>query len=123
MPSGGLTKAQTQERYQRIAELTRQGQSAAQIADELKITQRTVVRARVAMGVAQPPPRYFTDEERAQIEAMLEDGCSVLEIARTLGRHPANLWRQYPGRGWTREEGARFGSLVWQTRLRRGIEI
>lgn len=118
-----MTRKQSEERRQRIVELTRQGRSAAQIADELKINARTVVRVRVERGVAQSGPQRFTADELAQVEAMLDDGCSITEAARTIGRSPCRLWEIYRGRGWTAIEAAQYAALRFEMRRKRGIDI
>lgn len=92
------------ERWARVAELTRQGLSAAVIAEMLHVTARTVARDRVDMGIAQPGPRYMTSEELEAARVMLEDGCSYGEVVRTLGRTYETLKRHLPGYGWTMED-------------------
>lgn len=123
MPNGGLTKAQTQVRRQRIVELTQAGWSAAEIAHECKTTTRTVERTRVRMGVAQPPPRRLTADEVARIEVMLADGASIADVARSIGRSIDYLQRRFRGRGWTRSQAGQFAVLCRDMRLRRGIQI
>lgn len=123
MPNGGLTKVQTEARRQRIVELTQLGWSAAEIAHECKTTARTVERTRVKMGVAQPPPRRLTADEVARIEAMLADGASITDVARSVGRSIDYLQRRFRGRGWTRSQAGQFAALRWQMRSRLGIDI
>jgi IS30 family transposase len=80
-----------------VRRMTEEGYTASQIAVELGITKRTVQRYRQNLGISQPPPVPYSAEERARIRAMLEDGVSVPEIARTIGRSPDVIWRQYRG--------------------------
>lgn len=100
------TPAALEERRDRIAALTRQGWSAAAIARELGVTVRTVVRAREHRDCRVYVPRRFTADEIAQVEAMLDDGCSYTEVARTLGRNVTVVLQRWPGRGWTKAQAA-----------------
>lgn len=84
---------------ERIVELTRAGWTAQQIADALRITSRTVARARVRRGVAKPPTPPLTDDEIQRAELLLDDGASCAEVARTLGRCPGAIRKRFPGRG------------------------
>lgn len=101
-----------------VARLTRQGWGAQRIAEKLGCTPRTVVRARGRTGVAQPPCRHFTAEEHSTIESMLEDGCSLHEIERTIGRNHGALAShpRYRGRGWTKQQVAEYASILRKLR-------
>lgn len=98
----------TEERIRRVGELTRQGMSLAQIADILKITTRTVIRDRDKAGVKSPPPQHLADEEIATVERLLDDGASLTEAARSIGRRENALHnnKRFRGRGWTKEQVA-----------------
>lgn len=80
-----------------VGRLTGLGYSACDIATQLGITERTVRRHRVALGIAQEPARRLSTEERVRINEMLDDGVPIAEIARTIGRHPDGLWKRYRG--------------------------
>lgn len=80
-----------------VERMTREGFTARQISEELGITRRTVQRNRTAAGVAQPRGRPFDSVEHERILEMLEDGVSIPEIARTIGRSRDVLWRRYKG--------------------------
>jgi transposase len=86
------------ERNERIAALTRARWSAAQIAAELGVTTRTVQRARGRRGVARPATRPMNEIEMRRAAAMLDDGASYGEVARTLGRSLITIRRWFPGR-------------------------
>ncbi|URM86147.1 helix-turn-helix DNA-binding protein [Gordonia phage BiggityBass] len=88
------------ERAERVARLTRQGLSAADIAAQLRVTVRTVVRDRQRTGVCGKLPPRLSDEKLAQARQLLADGASYREAARTVGCDPANLRRRLPGYGW-----------------------
>jgi len=94
-----------------VAKLTRQGWSAQQIADELNVTTRTVVRSRKRSGILGSPPQWMTDEELAIAERMLDDGASLTEVARTLDRHPTSIWKRFRGRGWTPAQTGQHNAL------------
>lgn len=91
----------------RIIELTRQGRTAPQIADELKRSARTVQRVRTAAGILMKPPiPPMTCEEIAWAQALLDDGASYNEVARTLNRHMKTIAERFKGRSkWTPRDG------------------
>ncbi|QNL30175.1 helix-turn-helix DNA binding protein [Gordonia phage Mariokart] len=84
---------------ERTVELTRAGYTAAQIAEELRITVRSVTRYRNRAGISQPTKRHPPETwERAQ--RLLADGASYRETAMTVGVDPTHLRLKYPGFGW-----------------------
>jgi DNA invertase Pin-like site-specific DNA recombinase len=91
-------------RCERVAEWTRAGVAAADIAARLKISKRSVMRYRHRAGVSQPPLPPLTAEQVARAQQLLDDGCSIAETARTIGCSETAIARRYPGRGWTREQ-------------------
>lgn len=52
----------------------------------------------------------MSDEDRAL--ALLDDGASYTETARTLGRSRKWVSKHFPGRGWTHREGGAYGYMV-----------
>lgn len=54
------------------------------------------------------PARQLTEEERARIQAFIDDECPVDEIARTLGITRAQIVREFPG---YRASGATVGQI------------
>lgn len=102
-----------EERRARVAELTKRGMSASLIADILKVTDRTVVRDRKVAGISQPGPRLLTPEEVEVVERLLDDGASLTEAARTIGRNRASLHHnnRFKGRAWTRQQVADYAAL------------
>lgn len=104
-------------RDERIAELTRRGYTAAQIAGLVGVTPRSVTRARRRTGISRPVGRRATPGEKQRAADMLADGASYCEVARTLGRslrvvtawHPhASMWDHRMG-GQLRAELRRAG--------------
>lgn len=104
------------ERREKVAAMTKQGYSAADIAAILRITERTVQRYRVRTGCAQPKRPPLTPEELARVEQLLNDGCSIAEAARTIGRAQTNLQQRFRGRGWTRQQRAEYLAMVRRMR-------
>ena len=88
---------ETNARRDRVTQLTRQGHTAKHIAALLGITPRTVTRDRAARGITQPTPPRITETEFARAKAMLEDGASYDEVARTLGRATTAFRHRFPG--------------------------
>lgn len=99
-------------RWDRVADLTRRGVPADDIAHQLGMHIRTVYRIRGKYGLNRVgAPRPFTDAELTTAQTMLDDGASIAEVARTLGRCPKSVWRKFPGRGWDATLCAEFGAL------------
>jgi methylphosphotriester-DNA--protein-cysteine methyltransferase len=108
-------QASAAERHQRIAELTRQGLSAPQIAEMLGVTPRTVVRGRKATGtLVGPAPQEFwlTAEQIDRAEQLLDDGCSLVEVARTIGCTWTSVWKRWQHRGWTKQQAGEYAALI-----------
>lgn len=102
------------DRDARIATLTRQGMSAAQIAVRVGVTKRTVCRARrrtgTSLGEAQVP---MSPEETRRVESLLDDGCSLAEALRTIGRAgTGSIRRRFAGRAWTKQQIAAHAALI-----------
>lgn len=98
---------------ERVVALTKQGWSAQAIAEELGCGPSTVRRARQRAGVARPAPRFLTPDEIATVEALLADGASLAEAARSIGRqHSTSLVHRFPGRGWTAQESGQFAMAI-----------
>jgi IS30 family transposase len=70
------------------------------------------IRARYGLSARVRPSTRYTDDEIARVESMLADGCSLAEVARTLGRNRQSVWRKFRGRGWTREQCAEWLRLT-----------
>lgn len=107
----------------RVIELTREQLPPKEIADILKISDRTVHRIRRRAGI---PPTIdqtpWTAEDQRRAEALFDDGCSVAEVARTLGRAHAVIHRRFPDRGWTREQEQEWMSKPFR-QLRRQLGL
>lgn len=113
--SKGMTRADMDARRDRIAALTRQGMTAAQIAEMLGVTTKTVFVARAKRNCrVAPTPRPFTAAEIARAEALFDDGCSCAEVARTIGRDPSVVWHRWPDRAWTLKQASQMGVLARQ---------
>lgn len=63
--------------------------------------------------------RPFTEADARTAEALLEDGASYREVARTLGRNQSIICRHFPGRGWS-DETKREAARTQQKMRRRG---
>lgn len=106
-----MTRADVLERRAKVAEMTRAGLSGDCIAAVLGVSERSVERARVATGCARPASVPLTEAELAAARQLLDDGASYAEVARTLGRGETTVARRFPGRGWTKSQGAQW----WQS--------
>lgn len=94
-----------QDRVDRVVALSRSGYTDQEIAARLGISDRTVLRDRKAAGLhLRATPRPLTPEEHARTVAMLDDGASYKEIARTIGRSANTIKRAFPGYSWTQAQ-------------------
>jgi hypothetical protein len=106
--------------WDKVVRLTLEGRSAREIAELVGCSQRQVVRIRKAMGVGKPAVVPMSDEELAMAESMLDDGCSIGEVARTLGRpRGGGLHKKYKGRGWSSKDGATARKMFAEVRAAR----
>lgn len=112
MSSGGHNnvnvKARAERRRQEVLHRTNQGQSLTTIVSALGVTERTIHRDRVALGIAGTNPPQLTATEKARARMLLDDGASYIETARTLGRSDKAIARHFPGYGWTRQQGNEY---------------
>lgn len=76
-----------------VAQLTAEKKSAAEIAAILGFTPRTVTRARVRAGVAEPGHEHLNSDERAIIFALAEQRVPTTWIADTIRRSPEAVHR------------------------------
>jgi DNA-binding CsgD family transcriptional regulator len=84
------------QRRERVRALTKAGHTAAEIAEILEVTERTVTRDRADLGISQPfDNEPMTAAEDARIRELLADGCSLAEAGRTVGRAGTTVWKHY----------------------------
>jgi len=98
------------ERQRAVEGLILAGKAEREIARLLGLHQTTVGQIRRRLGLP-PPGRWrkpLTAEELRAVEALLADGASYGEAARTVGRGPVTIARHFPGRGWDHEAVADF---------------
>lgn len=96
------------ERREQVAELTRKGHSAREIAALLKTTTRTVTRDRRAAGLTRPAHRKWSPAEHRRALELLADGCSLREVASTLQRNPKTIKTRFKGMGWTHQQRGEY---------------
>ncbi|WQY91189.1 helix-turn-helix DNA binding domain protein [Mycobacterium phage Benzema] len=53
----------------------------------------------------------MTKEQLARAEELLNEGCSYLEVSRTIGIAEFSIRLKFPGRGWTQEQKAEHKRL------------
>lgn len=82
-----------------VRDMTRDGATAEVIAKHLGVGLRTVYRIRGELGINQEPSKPISPEEDRFIRMLLDDGCPMPEIARTVGRNVQALQRRYRGQG------------------------
>jgi transposase len=92
------------ERRSRIVTLCRSGLTVREAAARVGVGISAVTQARREAGLAKPRPPRMSAEELARAKAMLDDGASYAEVARTLGRGRMAIARRFPGFGWSMAE-------------------
>lgn len=92
---------------ERAADMKRRRPDLSQrdIARAMGVSVRQVQRGcRRILGPEKPPATPYSQEERARIIAMLEDGCPYTEVAETLGRSAPRLNKAFPGYALSKSE-------------------
>lgn len=79
------TLMSTADRHAAIVQMTREGSTAREIAQRLKVTPRTVTRVRSAMGIANEAPAELTAEQIARIELLIGEGMPSTWVAEDVG--------------------------------------
>ena len=105
------------ERRSAVAQLTRDGASAREIARRLGVTSRTVLRDRGVLGIAQPEVPPISPDRLALAHRLLDDGASYREAARTVDCSQGTLAAHFPGYGWTTLDSARFAAYCRHHRV------
>ncbi|MGB3708940.1 helix-turn-helix domain-containing protein [Gordonia sp. (in: high G+C Gram-positive bacteria)] len=101
------------ERGNQVARMTAAGMSAAQIAEQLEVSPRTVARWRTRIGInVRPAAKALTGEQHATARRLIEDGCSLAEVARTIGCSSSVLGRWYPEAAWSRSECSMYRLML-----------
>lgn len=106
----GLTQEDIEARWARVMELSRRGVRVSDIAHQVGISVTHVHRIRAKFR-DKKPRRMFTEAEIAVVESMIEDGASLNEVARTVGRDHSVIVRRWKGCGWDKVSSAEFGAL------------
>lgn len=81
--------------------MTRQGRTATEIAAVIGCHPDSVTRIRRRNGLTTPPPPPLTDAEIETASALIMDGASITEAARTIGRSRHALTHRFPDSTWT----------------------
>jgi DNA-binding NarL/FixJ family response regulator len=96
-------------------ELSKKGCPAAEIAERLQVTTRTVSRLRIKHGLSCPRPenaRKVTPEWHVKVQELLKEGYSHRAIADIVGSTTATIARHYPGTAWKREQISELGAAM-----------
>lgn len=101
---------------EQVAELTRVGLSARQIAERLGCSKRTVTRWRRVLliesgGVPGESVAAGVNDRLAEAARLIADGAPQREVARTLHIHHRTLRREFPGTAWDRSQIGEFARL------------
>lgn len=102
-----------------VIELSDMGHASVSIAHRLGCGLRTVQRYRAEAGyTGYRDTKPYTPEELSFIEALLADGASFAEVARTVGRDRKTIAGKFRGKStWTPRDGGLLRG--WQKKMRR----
>lgn len=96
-----------------------QGFTSPDIAKHLGVTERTIERDREALGIALTPRRW-TNEEHLRAVTLIAYGCSLTEVADTIGRSRSSVWHRFKGMGWTPQQCGEYGGM---RKLQRRLDV
>lgn len=86
-----------------VARMTKAGLSASQIQAETGISKSTIWKMRRELGITGRQNRPWTQEEIDLATKLFDDGCSLKEVCRTVGRPMSSVRTRFPGRKWSDE--------------------
>lgn len=100
-------------RREDVRQLRLAGRTVAQIAVDLGWSERVINRDVKALGLTRREihPR-LSAEELARAEELLGEGMPYKAVADILGRSPAAIANNLPGRGWDNATSGAFGMTV-----------
>lgn len=100
------------------ARIHRPDLTAAEAAERLGVTPRTVARYRARLGLSQASPGGAarpSPELLAEIAARLDDGWPFKEVSETFHVCHKTLTRYFPGRAWSPSQVGKHAKLVRST--------
>lgn len=94
-----------------IAELSLNGMSASQIAEQVGCNRRTVIRVSKTQGITAPSSNEFVSkpisaDRLTAAKELLDDGAPHAEVAAALRINRRTLQKHFPGTQWTKEQKA-----------------
>lgn len=101
-----------------VAELLAQNLRSAVIAARLGIAASTVERLKAELGLTKRTPQRanrVTPETLNKMRAMIDDGASSSEVARTVGVNVKTVYRYFPGQQWGTRQASEYANLVRAT--------
>ncbi len=108
VPVSGTARSVSDARRARIGSLSSEGKSVREIAWALDVSTSAVVRHRQVTGSGRWRRRLFSAQEISECIALLTDGASYNEVARSVGRSVGVIARRFPGFGWTADDEREF---------------
>ncbi|MGN7977407.1 helix-turn-helix domain-containing protein [Microbacterium sp. 22195] len=88
--------------------------STTEIAVRFGVSTRTVTRWRTALNRNRKPAAVRRPEsDHVLAKRLLDDGCSLAEVGRTVGVAPTTIHAWFPGvQGWTRVQSGEYAAMV-----------
>lgn len=93
----GLSAWYAAERDAEFVACDRAGMTTKQLSERFKVSERTISRWRTRLHInhVEPAVRH-PDEDRVQALALIREGASFSEAARTVGAHQTTVRRWFP---------------------------
>lgn len=110
----GLTAWYAAERDAEFIACDRAGMSTKQLSELFHVSQRTISRWRTRLGINHVPPAVrHPDTDREQALALIREGASFSEAARTVGAHHTTVRRWFPEvDAWSPRQCIEYAVLV-----------
>lgn len=96
----------------RIIYFAENGMHPSRIAEKLNVSIATVHRVRTAAGAPMVHHRRGTEDDKLKAKALLEDGASYQEVARTIGFSGSTISRWFPGYTWSDKQKGEASAMA-----------
>lgn len=95
-----------------VERLLKDGMSIHKVSVATGAPENAVRTVRKDLGLTRAPNRDGIEERLARAKAMIEDGASHYEVAKTLKMAPETLRRHFPGSQWSPQEAGHHAITV-----------
>lgn len=110
----GLTAWYTAERDAEFVACDRAGMSTRRLSERFKVSERTISRWRTRLHINHVPPAVrHPDTDRDIALALIREGASFTEAARTVGAHQTTVRKWFPDvEAWSHQQCVEYAVLI-----------